>query len=228
MLDDLWQRGRAALMVVLIGLTLLSSVPSVGRTGDRLQIMLPLLALGCSVATGGAGEFLWRFGGMWVSAHAAKQLLPVGPLTRRPAGGAHGFPSAHTAAAALGASAIIHDCVTRSPMARVVTLGAAAFVGASRIEVQAHDIWQVFSGALLGFGWERGLRCQSGARRGLLRLLAGLGAALAGVLRGRIVGGSQLTGAVAAMEGRAAKAVSQAARAGRPARQSRSGWRKPR
>lgn len=168
--------GLAHLVLGALAATVLLSEPTSRRYGDNLQIALPALAWGCAATRGGGREFALRFASMFVIAHSSKLLLGDTALNQRPSGGGQGFPSAHTAAAAIGASSLMQDCLRGNAGAQAVVVIAAAFVGASRIEVGAHDIWQVLAGAILGWAADRALRRDSRARRrvilGLVRLTA--------------------------------------------------------
>ena len=148
--------------------TLVLTERTVRRYADNLQIALPLLAWGCSATAGGGKEFAKRFFAMLAVAHRSKALLGAAPLNQHPSGGEEGFPSAHTAAAALGASALVNSCLRESPVPLSVVLVSSAFVGGSWIEVGAHSIWQVRAGGLLGWGADRVLRADSRARRRLI------------------------------------------------------------
>lgn len=159
------------LVLGLIVATLVMTEPSVRRYGDNLQIALPLLAWGCSATSGGGKEFAVRFVTMLGITHGSKAILGDASLNLRPNGGDKGFPSGHTAAAAFGASSLVHDCLRKNPVAQGIVLLSAAFVGGSRIEVRAHTIWQVLAGGLLGWGADRLLRSDSAVRR---RAVAGL------------------------------------------------------
>ena len=151
-----WLRRRATRLVMLIlVVAVLFSAPVSERYGDRLQIALPVAGLVCTVLTGGAGEYLIRFAVLEVLLHGSKQGLGAAAINRRPDGGLEGFPSGHTAAAAFGASVLVHDCIRASAPARAVVLIAAGFTGASRIAAGKHTIWQVLGGVLLGWGTER-------------------------------------------------------------------------
>lgn len=166
MLAGIWRGiGRVHLVLAALGLCLMVCEPTVRRYGDKLQVALPLVAWACAATDGRGAEVLARFAGVFVVAHGTKAALGQVPLNRRPSGGDSGFPSAHTAAAVFGASSIVHDCVARHPVARALVVMAAAFVGGSRIEVRAHDIWQVLAGGLLGWGGDRLLRRDSALRR---------------------------------------------------------------
>lgn len=151
--------GLAHLVLGALVATVIVTDSSARRYGDNLQIALPLLAWGCAATKAGDGkEFALRFAAMFAAAHASKTVLGDAPLNQRPNGHDGGFPSAHTAAAALGASGLVHGCLKGNPAAQAVVVIAAAFVGGSRIEVGAHDIWQVLAGALLGWVCDRALR----------------------------------------------------------------------
>ena len=170
--------ARAHLVLVLLAFTIVISPPQVRRYGDNLQIALPLIASGCAALNGKGAEFALRFTGMFLVAHGSKRILGDLPINQRPGGSGHGFPSAHTAAAALGASSLVHDCIVGHPAAKALVIIAAGFVGASRIEVRAHDIWQVLAGALLGWGADRILRHDRKKRATVRRGFARIGAAI--------------------------------------------------
>lgn len=145
---------------VLIAIVLLTG-GRVEKTGDRLQIALPVLALGCAAANGEAVEYGLRYLVMFGLAHGSKAALGNEPINRRPHGGGKGMPSAHTSTAALGASRLVGDCLSGNPVAQVIAILGTGLVGGSRIAVGAHDLWQVLAGAVLG------LACDRVARRGI-------------------------------------------------------------
>lgn len=126
--------------------------------GTTYQITLPLIALGCSVANGDAPELVLRYGVQLAAVHIPKNLLGDLPINQRPRGGDQGFPSGHTATAALGASYLVHECVAGNPWMQGLAVLTAGFVGASRAEVGAHTAWQVFWGAFVGWLCERAFR----------------------------------------------------------------------
>jgi membrane-associated phospholipid phosphatase len=175
--------GLAHLMLGALAATLLLTEPSTRRYGDTLQIVLPVLAWGCSTTKGSGRDFAMRFVAMLAVAHGSKSLLGDTPLNQRPSGHGHGFPSGHTGAAALGASSLAHDCLQGSAGAQAVVVIAAAFVGASRIEVGAHDIWQVLAGAILGWAADRALRRDSRVRHGLVAATGPIGVQIRHILR---------------------------------------------
>lgn len=162
---------RVQVIVGLLAGVVVVTEPRADRYGDNLQIALPLLALMCEANANRGAEFVLRYGVMFTAAHGTKRALDEADFNRRPNGGGHGFPSAHTSTAVLGASALVRGCLRSNPLAQAVVLVGAGFVGSSRIEAGAHDIWQVLGGALLGLTCDRALRRQTPARA---RVIAGL------------------------------------------------------
>jgi membrane-associated phospholipid phosphatase len=161
------RRWRGGLIAVFLILSLVATERRAEPYGDMLQVVLPLAALGCSVVNGGALEYTGRYVAMWLTVRLSKLTLG-GPLVERPHGGGEGFPSAHTSSAAFGASALVFSCLGEAPALKTAIVFGAAFAGASRIEVRAHDIWQVLAGGVWGVLFERLLR-----RPGPLRDRAG-------------------------------------------------------
>lgn len=157
--------GLVHLVITALLMAIVFCPKDVRSYGDRLQIALPLVAYGCALTSRQGAELALRFAISWGAAHTIKQGLGERPINARPYGGDSGFPSAHTTAAVVGASALVHDCVKGNPVAQALVIMGAAYVGASRIAVGAHDIWQVFAGALLGWLCERSLRRDSPQRR---------------------------------------------------------------
>lgn len=101
---------------------------------------------------------------MFLIAHGVKQASGDADYNRRPNGGAQGMPSAHTSTAVLGASRLARDCVSGNPIVQTVTLLSAGFVGTSRVDAGAHDIWQVLAGAILGLICDRAFGKTNAAR----------------------------------------------------------------
>lgn len=158
------RRCRNQLIVGGLALVMLLSPLQSERWGDRFQVALPLMGLGCAIATGGAAEYFLRFVAMEVIVHGTKNGLAETELNRRPNGGYRGMPSGHTAAASFGASALVQNCMRDSLPAQAAVIIAAGFTGASRIESGHHNIWQVLFGALVGWGTERAFRCRRATR----------------------------------------------------------------
>ena len=146
------------LVVVALLLAALAGPLRLDRIGDRFQIALPAAALVCEAATGQGPAFAMRFALMLGSVHATKAALGDAAIGRRPHGGQGGFPSAHTAASAMGASSLASGCLRGSVVGRVAVVLAAVVTGASRVEVGAHDLWQVLAGAVWGVLFDRAFR----------------------------------------------------------------------
>lgn len=168
-------RNRAIVVIALLGLTVFATERNVERYGDNLQIALPLIAWGCEALNGHAAEYLLRYAVMFTVAHGTKEALGNAPINMRPVGRPQGMPSAHTSTAVLGASSLVHGCLTGQPVAQGLALLAAGFTGASRISTLKHDIWQVLAGAILGWTCDRAFRRPSAVRRGIGAGLAALG-----------------------------------------------------
>ncbi len=188
--------GVAHVVILALVLSVVLCQRDVRSYGDRLQIALPLVAYGCAITGRAGGEFFLRFATSFFVAHAIKRSLGETDVNARPSGGTYGFPSAHTTAAVVGASSLVHDCLRGSPIAQAIVIASAAFVGASRISVGAHDIWQVFAGVLLGWLCDRALRRESPLRHRIRTHLGrisgvigrGFGTMLRKLLGGGLVG----------------------------------------
>lgn len=174
----MWQKIRAVLLrfrlwlvLAVLALTVATAPRDAERIGDRLQVALPMVAWGCAAANGQAGEYALRFVGMWLATHGTKNALGDAPINIRPHGGGNGFPSAHTSASVFGASSLVHDCVTGNPWVQGVVIISAGYVGGSRMEAKAHDVWQVLFGALYGWLFERLLRRPSRMRTAVVAVL---------------------------------------------------------
>jgi membrane-associated phospholipid phosphatase len=140
-----------AVIVVLLVLTVLATVPDNRRMGSALQVVLPLMALGCAAARGMAVESLGRFAVLQVGVKGPKHLLGESQVSQRPEGGNNGFPSGHTAVATFGAVQMIRHCAVLHPVTNAAAVAAAAFTGGSRIESGRHTLWQTTAGAI--WGW---------------------------------------------------------------------------
>ncbi len=149
-----WISRVQTLAAVLIAV-ILSSPPHAGRLGDRLQIALPMLAWACAGSQRQGHDFFLRYVAMFTVAHGTKLALGDAPINQRPRGDDRGFPSAHTSTAALGASRLVSDCLRGHPFMQGAVVLSAAFVGGSRIIVNAHDMAQVLGGAVLGIACDR-------------------------------------------------------------------------
>jgi membrane-associated phospholipid phosphatase len=144
--------GRTdAVIIVLLVLTVLATAPDNRRMGSALQVVLPLIALGCAATRGKALDSLGRFAVLQVGVKGSKSLFGESAISRRPDGGDRGFPSGHTAVATFGAAQVIRHCAPLHPVTNAAALAAAAFTGGSRIESGRHSLWQTMAGA--AWGW---------------------------------------------------------------------------
>lgn len=84
----------------------------------------------------GAGEYLIRFVTLEIVVHGTKHRLGELPINQRPSGGNLGFPSGHSAAASFGASALVPECIPKSPILKAVVVIATDFITATRIEAE--------------------------------------------------------------------------------------------
>ncbi|MCI2400675.1 phosphatase PAP2 family protein [Aliiroseovarius subalbicans] len=142
---------KAALVLTVLLATFAFTEKSIERQGDRFQIVLPLMAWGCTALNGRGFEYLGRYLVMFAGTHASKRALGDTAINQRPNGGIHGFPSGHTSTAAFGAAGVAQACVRSMPIVQGVAISAAVFTGASRVQTGWHDIWQVLAGGL--WGW---------------------------------------------------------------------------
>lgn len=157
------------LIIGALALTLLVTPKQAERLGDAYQIALPVIGLGCSLVNGQAADYAIRYVVQWSVVQGSKNLLGEAEINRRPNGNWRGMPSGHTATAVFGASYLVNECIKANPWVKGVVLLSAGFVGASRIEAGAHDIWQVMIGALIGWLGDRAFRRRS-VREWLRRL----------------------------------------------------------
>jgi membrane-associated phospholipid phosphatase len=144
-------RSADAVIVVLLVLTVVATVPDNRRMGSALQVVLPLMALGCAAARGKTVESVGRFAVLQAGVKGSKHLFGESPVSQRPDGGSKGFPSGHTAVATFGAVQMIKHCAALHPVTNAAAVAAAAFTGGSRIEAGRHSLWQTMAGAI--WGW---------------------------------------------------------------------------
>lgn len=149
-LGRLAQRTDAVIAVLLI-LTVLATVPDNRRMGSALQVVLPLIALGCAASRGETVDSLGRFVVLQMGIKGPKYLIGESPISRRPDGGDNGLPSGHTAVATFGALQMIKHCAALHPVTRATGIAAATFTGGSRIESGRHSLWQAMAGGV--WGW---------------------------------------------------------------------------
>jgi len=172
------QKMIANIVVVVLVVTVAFTERRAERYGDNLQIALPLLAAGCAHLNGQGGEFWLRYVVGFSVTHGFKRGLGDIELNTRPHGGPHGFPSGHSAAAAFGATWLIQNCIMNNILVKTGVIVAAGFVGGSRIEAGAHDVWQVLVGWMFGIGYAMAFRAPSRGRRAIALVLRSIGRAI--------------------------------------------------
>ena len=172
-------RGLTWMLVLIVGSVAISDRSPSG-VGDVLQVTLPLTGLGCAIASGNGIQYTGRYLMVSLAMQSSKRVLGDTEINARPNGGYHGMPSGHTTAAAFGASGIAQHCLSGNPAAQMTAAFAVGIVGGSRIDVGAHDLWQVLAGAILGWiGQMLGIaaldtgfrRLWHACGRGILRLI---------------------------------------------------------
>ena len=168
---------RVQIILAVLGLIAVTA-PNPERLGDRYQVALPILALGCEVMNGSGLEYVGRYVVMFVGLHGTKRALGLNPINHRPKGGLEGFPSGHTATATFGATSLMQSCVTKAPVAQIAVALAAGYTGGSRIETRWHTLTQVMAGAIWGIFCSMAFRKDTAARRQIALGLARLGGAL--------------------------------------------------
>lgn len=147
-----WLKNRALMwMLVLIVGAVAVSDRSPSGVGDRLQVALPLAGLGCAIASGQGVQYTGRYLLVTFAMHGSKRALGHAQINARPNGGYHGMPSGHTTAASFGAAGLVQHCLQGNAPAQTAAIMAAGLVGGTRIDVGAHDVWQVLAGAILGW-----------------------------------------------------------------------------
>ncbi len=155
------QKWKIRGILAALALVLLISPRQVEKLGDNFQIALPVIALACALSNGQALDFGIRYLSQWAVVQGSKYGLGQRAINRRPNGGYHGMPSGHTATAVFGASNLVHQCIVKNPAVSAVVILTAVFVGESRLYANAHDIWQVLIGALVGWLGDRAFRRRS-------------------------------------------------------------------
>lgn len=161
MLPALNENKKSIIVVIVLAISIMLTPKRAEKYGDMLQIVLPILAGACAIANGNFGDFATRFGALQLVIHVPKNTLGDVPFNLRPSGNTGGFPSGHTSSATFGATSLIFNCVQGNIWVKSALILAAAFTGASRLEANKHNIWQVLAGWVFGFlvdrVWRRGI-----------------------------------------------------------------------
>ena len=149
---------RAAIVAVVLALSLALTPRETERYGDTLEYVLPSLGAVCAVAGGGLVDYAIRYGALRLTVEGIKRGAGDASWNQRPRGGLKGMPSSHTASSVFGASSLAHDCIGHAPVLRLAVILSAGLAGGTRIDVGAHSVWQVLAGAILALVFERGGR----------------------------------------------------------------------
>ncbi|OJY31949.1 MAG: hypothetical protein BGP11_10335 [Rhodobacterales bacterium 65-51] len=121
------------------------------RTGDALQVILPVMAGVCAIQQHRTADFVAGAVTTELVTHGLKAATRSSSIGRRPNGHDRGFPSGHTSMAFFGATSLARDCWRDRPVAGALAFGAATLVGVSRVKADQHTVGQVLAGALVGY-----------------------------------------------------------------------------
>ncbi len=149
---------RAAIVALVLALSLALTPHETERYGDTLEYVLPTLGAVCAAAGGGLVDYALRYGALRLTVEGIKRGSGDAWWNVRPRGGLKGMPSSHTASSVFGASSLVHDCIGHAPVLRLAVILSAGLAGGTRIDVGAHSVWQVLAGAILALLFERGGR----------------------------------------------------------------------
>ena len=144
----MWGKIFIIFCLIISNFKISASSNYVEKTGDILQVALPLSAFASTFIyknnDNGSIQCLKTIGSTFVVTHSLKRIINK----ERPNGGGLGFPSGHTSSAFSGAAFIDRRYGLK---AGVPAYLLACFVGWSRVETEHHDYWDVLAGASLGF-----------------------------------------------------------------------------
>jgi hypothetical protein len=119
------------------------------QTGDALQIVLPVVALGSTFIYKSDDHPTCQFVKAYALSLSTTYLLKYAINKTRPNGGQYGFPSGHTTSAFTGAAFLQRRYGLKIGIPAYILAG---YVGFSRIEANKHDVWDVLAGASIGIG----------------------------------------------------------------------------
>jgi len=141
------------------------------RVSLVLGALLFALILGaCAIPDRKVSELTARFAAVFFSSHASKRVFGETGINSRPSGGTHGFPSAHTAAATFGASALVHDCLPKVPVVQAPVIpapyaGIGAGIAVPHVDVTPAGGPQTFGYQLSGPALQPWSACAATCRR---------------------------------------------------------------
>ena len=124
-----------------------------GDFGTAMKYGLPLAAAVCAARDDRLEDFAVRGALQAAVVWGLKSWLDGTPISIRPTGEGHGFPSGHSAAAAFGAADLAGKCFPDDRAAGIGLYGAAGLTAASRVHAGEHTVQQAVTGALIGFSF---------------------------------------------------------------------------
>ena len=120
------------------------------KSGDYLQIALPVTALASTYFYQGDDKPYWQFAKSFLVSTITTQVLKRTIQKPRPDGSDNlSFPSGHTNAAFMGAGFLQMRYGWKIGVPAYLL---ASYVGYTRIALNKHDIWDVIAGASIGIG----------------------------------------------------------------------------
>lgn len=143
----MWGKFFLIAFTILYSLKSKAQINNVEKTGDALQIILPITAFSSTFIYKGNDhghiQCVKTIGSTFIVTHSLKRIINK----KRPNGGDFGFPSGHTSAAFSGAAFIERRYGFKIGIPAYIL---ASYVGWSRVETNYHDYWDVIAGASLG------------------------------------------------------------------------------
>ena len=144
---------RVIFRCVILGTVACSSQLSaqdenIENSGDYFAVGLPMVALASTIWRDGQPATL-QFAKSMVTSVWTTHVLKRAVDKARPRGGTLSWPSGHTSSAFTGAAFLQmrHGWGVGIPAYML-----AGYVGWTRVYAEAHDSWDVFSGAIIGIG----------------------------------------------------------------------------
>lgn len=139
------------IILILINNSHIYAKTSLTKSGDILQLAIPLVSFG--VATykkddEGQNQFFKSLIINTLIAHSAKYLFNYTPLGKRPRGGQHSFPSGHTSFAFQGAFFLQQRY---GSLYGVPAIGLASLTAYSRVKGKYHHTRDVIAAVTLSY-----------------------------------------------------------------------------
>jgi len=145
----MWVKSLTIILCVLIATPIKAQDFDIEKSGDIIQIALPVTAFVSTIIWQDNQkptlQFMKTMGASFVVTHSLKRIINK----ERPNGGDYSFPSGHTSAAFTGAAFIERKYGLKYGIPSYLL---ASYVGWSRIHANKHDKWDILGGAILGIG----------------------------------------------------------------------------